>query len=105
MELRLADHDLRQIVDEVMTLASPDAARHHVHMMNESSPFPLPVKVDADLLKQALLNIVINGAQAMPNGGILTLRTRRHEGEAQVEVTDQEIEWERMRAGGRTGRG
>ena len=89
MELRLADQDLRQIVDEVMTLAFPDAAKHHVHIINESSPFALPVKVDADLLKQSLLNIVINGAQAMPNGGVLTLRTRRHEGEAQVEITDQ----------------
>jgi signal transduction histidine kinase len=89
MELQLSDHDLRSIVEEVMTLAAPDAEKHKVHMINENAPFPLPVKVDADLFKQALLNIVINGAQAMPNGGVLTLRTRRHESEAQVEITDQ----------------
>src|SRR5690349_19825764 len=35
MELRLTDHDLRSIVEEVMTLASPDAAKHMVHMVNE----------------------------------------------------------------------
>jgi signal transduction histidine kinase len=89
MELRLTDHDLRSIVDEVITLASPDAEKHKVHMISESAAFALPVKVDADLFKQALLNIVINGAQAMPNGGILTLRTRRHESEAQVEIADE----------------
>lgn len=89
MELRLADHDLRAIVEEVMTLAAPDAEKHDVHMINESTPFSLPVKIDADLFKQALLNIVINGAQAMPSGGVLTLRTRRHESEAQVEIADQ----------------
>ncbi|HEX7960538.1 MAG TPA: ATP-binding protein [Terriglobales bacterium] len=89
MELRLSDHDLRAIVDEVITLAAPDAERHNVHMMNETSPLALPVKVDADLFKQALLNIVINGAQAMPEGGVLTLRTRRHESEAQVEIEDE----------------
>lgn len=89
MELRLSDHDLRAIVEEVMTLAAPDAEKHNVHMINESSPFALPVKVDADLFKQALLNIVINGAQAMPEGGVLTLRTRRHESEGQVEIEDQ----------------
>ncbi len=89
MELKLVDRDLRAIVDDVMQLASPDSAKHNVHMVNESAPFPLPVKVDADLLKQALLNIVINGAQAMPDGGVLALRTRRYEGEAQVEISDQ----------------
>jgi len=89
MDLRLMDHDLRSIVEEVMTLASPDAAKHKVHMVNESAPLPLPVKVDADLFKQALLNIVINGAQAMPRGGVLMLRTRRHESEGQVEIADQ----------------
>jgi signal transduction histidine kinase len=43
---------------------------------------------DSDLLKQALLNIVINGAQAMENGGTLTLRTRRNGAEAQIEIQD-----------------
>ena len=33
----------------------------------------LPVRVDADLMKQALLNVVLNGVQAMPNGGRLRL--------------------------------
>src|SRR2546430_4329671 len=33
MELRLSDHDLRAIVEDVMTLASPDAEKHNVHMI------------------------------------------------------------------------
>jgi signal transduction histidine kinase len=32
---------------------------------------PLPVNIDADLLKQAVLNVIQNGAQAMPEGGQL----------------------------------
>jgi signal transduction histidine kinase len=40
-------------------------------------------------MKQALLNIVINGEQAMPNGGTLTIVARRHEGNAVIEVHDQ----------------
>ena len=32
---------------------------------------PLMANVDADLLKQAALNVIQNGAQAMPEGGTL----------------------------------
>ena len=33
-------------------------------------------KVDADLMKQAMLNVVLNGAQAMAQGGELEVRLR-----------------------------
>jgi signal transduction histidine kinase len=50
---------------------------------------PLLAKVDEDFMKQALLNIVINGEQAMTNGGTLTILARRDEGNAVIEVHDQ----------------
>jgi signal transduction histidine kinase len=34
-------------------------------------PNPLPVNIDEDLIKQAVLNVIKNGAQAMPQGGTL----------------------------------
>ena len=49
----------------------------------------LPVYVDADLMKQAILNIVINGVQAMPDGGSLKMTVRKTESAAIVEVRDQ----------------
>ena len=42
----------------------------------DPAPGPLVVKGDSDLLKQALLNVIMNGCQAMPEGGVLTVRTR-----------------------------
>ena len=45
-------------------------------------------KVDTDLMKQGLLNIIINAAQAMENGGTLTLRALRSDDEAQLEIQD-----------------
>jgi len=80
VELRLTELDMRKLVDEVATLASPEAEQHNVHIQRENSPEPLPVRIDADLVKQAVLNIVINGVQAMPEGGHLYIGTRR-EGE------------------------
>jgi PAS domain S-box-containing protein len=89
VELRLADTDLRSIVEDVAMLASPEAAKHDVTIERHASVQPLPVKVDADLVKQAVLNVVLNGLQAMSAGGVLRITTLREDGTAQVTVQDQ----------------
>jgi PAS domain S-box-containing protein len=89
MELRLVEVDLRKSLDEVTNLASPDAEKHGVHVIRDISEETLPVKIDADLVKQALLNVMINGMQAMGNGGNLTITARRVDAEAQIEISDQ----------------
>lgn len=89
VELRLADIDLRRLVDEVVVLAQPDAERHGVSIRRDFAGASLPVKVDADLVKQAVLNIVLNGVQAMPDGGELTLVGSRDDEEARLEVRDR----------------
>jgi len=88
VELQLVETDLRSLVEQVAFMAKPDCERQGVHLETEIGAEPLPAKVDIDLLKQALLNIVINGAQAMENGGTLTLRALRSDGEAQLEIQD-----------------
>jgi PAS domain S-box-containing protein len=50
---------------------------------------PLLVRVDADLMKQAILNLVINGVQAMTTEGTLTLTARRDGDMILAEVRDQ----------------
>jgi signal transduction histidine kinase len=45
--------------------------------------------VDVDLIKQAMLNVVLNGVQAMPNGGSLTIATHRDEDTVVTEITDE----------------
>ncbi len=88
VELRLGDVDLRRIVDEVVVLASPDAERHGVSIVRDFPRETMPVKVDADLVKQAVLNIVLNGVQAMATGGTLNLVGTRVDDQAQLEVRD-----------------
>jgi signal transduction histidine kinase len=88
VELRLADVDLRRLVDEVVVLAQPDAERHGVSIVRDFPGESLPVKVDADLVKQAVLNIVLNGVQAMPGGGELRLVGSLADDDAQLEIRD-----------------
>ena len=65
---------MRSIVSSVLMLASAGLETYNVTMVSELPDHPVMVKVDADLLKQALLNVVLNGAQAMPDGGELSVR-------------------------------
>jgi PAS domain S-box-containing protein len=92
-DLQLEEVDLRKILQDVSLLAAPDAARHGVHIAQELSHDhdhgPLMVRVDSDLMKQAILNLVLNGVQSMTAGGTLTLRARRDDEMILAEVLDQ----------------
>jgi signal transduction histidine kinase len=73
----------------VATLAGPDAEQHGVTVRRELPDEPMLVKVDSDFIKQAFLNIVLNGVQAMPNGGTLTIATHREEESVITEIRDE----------------
>ena len=88
-DLHLDDVDLRKMFEEVAVLAAPDAARHGVKVVRELPAEPLMVRVDPDLMKQAILNLVINGVQAMAKGGTLTLVAMRTEENIVGEIRDQ----------------
>ncbi len=100
-DLRLEEVDLRKILESVSVLAAPDAAHHGVRMVLElpnpdpsnhdpsNQDDPLMVRVDSDLMKQAILNLVLNGVQSMTEGGTLTLAARRDDEMILAEVRDQ----------------
>jgi PAS domain S-box-containing protein len=90
-DLRLEDVDLRDILESVSVLAAPDASRHRVRVLLELSKDDdvLMVRVDSDLMKQAILNLVLNGVQSMTAGGTLTLKARRDDEMILAEVQDQ----------------
>jgi len=88
-ELHLEEIDLRRLIDEVALLALPDAESHNVRILREVPEEALNVKVDIDLVKTALLNVVINGEQAMTHGGDLSLSVRREENIALIEIRDE----------------
>ena len=90
-DLHLEDADVRLILDEVSLLAAPDAEQHGVKLVRELPPQALQVKVDVDLIKQAILNVVLNGVQAMPEGGILSIAARIDEDVVVAEVRDQGV--------------
>jgi len=88
-DLHLEETDLRSLLEEVAGLVGPDAERHGITLVEELPEEPVPVKVDVDFIKQAMLNVVLNGVQAMPNGGQLTICARRDDDSVITEIRDQ----------------
>ena len=92
VEVHLQPIDLNTIVTQVTALASTEAQERGVTINKQLDPDPLVIKGDADLLKQTLLNVIINGCQAMPEGGPLKVATSRgQDGSARITITDRGI--------------
>lgn len=89
MDLKLREHDLRQVVDGVIELTAAEMREHGVLVLVESPEEPLMVRVDSELIRQALLNLLLNGMQAMPQGGKLRVILHRDHQFADVELIDE----------------
>jgi len=90
--LELRPLDLRELVAEGLQIASREAARRHVQIKTErAGEFP-PVKGDRVLLQQVLLNLILNGMDAMANTPeserCLRIRMDENDDDIEVAVTD-----------------
>lgn len=90
VELRLAETDLRRTLEDVVLLATPQAGQQGIKIVRKIPNEPLLVRIDSDLIKQAVLNVVLNGIQAMSSqGGAMTISATRENSIVTVDVTDQ----------------
>jgi signal transduction histidine kinase len=89
VELRLREQDLRSVIDDVLALASAELSTRNVTVESSMPDKPLIANVDADLLKQAALNVIENGAQAMPEGGTLRVVLEEQRKFAVLRIADQ----------------
>ena len=87
IELQARPLDLDEVVQQVLALVSVDAEAKNIHIETELTD-KLWLNGDPDLLKQAILNVVNNGLEAMSEGGKLVIRTEWIADECQIRVTD-----------------
>ena len=79
--------DVARLVEEVVFLLSPEMDEARVQCIREI-PQGLKVFVDVDQFKRALVNLVKNGVQAMPEGGVLRLTGEKENGNTVIRVAD-----------------
>ena len=86
--LHPVDQPLAAVINEVCDFWEPQAQAHGIVMRTYHDPQPSCSPLDADLFKQAILNLLLNAQQAMPDGGELMLITRRVGSWNVLEVVD-----------------
>ncbi len=91
MELQLRLVDLREVIAAVAALSSVEMRQQNVSLVVDAPPESVMVHVDADLIQQALLNLVLNAMQAMDKGGEVKISLRRETHVAVIEVADDGV--------------
>jgi len=74
-EPELASVPVESLLAEVQTLLTPELAKNRIELSLEASP-PLRVKADAAQIKQVLINLIQNAADAIGQDGLIKLRAR-----------------------------
>jgi len=80
--------DLRRLVGELADFFAPQAEAAKIVMRTTLPDHPVTCSVDPDFLKQAMLNLMINAADAMADGGELIIRLSASRSRALIEVID-----------------
>jgi hypothetical protein len=88
VEIRPVETEIEPLVREVFALAEPQARKNRVQLLFLRDGAPPPLRVDRDLIKQALLNLVLNGCQAMPQGGELKVIPHAAAHAVELEISD-----------------
>ena len=89
VELQLREQDLRLVIGDVLSLAVEELSTRNVILISHLSGRPVVANVDADLLKQAVLNVIQNGAQALVDGGRLEVTLAEEGKNAVLRVADE----------------
>lgn len=76
MELVRKPVDLNLLLEDMVDFFHPQAQLQRVQLRLKRCPDPLVVPLDERLIKQALLNLLINAVHAMPDGGEIILWAR-----------------------------
>src|SRR6266481_4876314 len=88
VELKLEATDLAELLREVVRVAQPQMQKAGVEVEEFLGNGVPEVWADRDLLKQAVLNLVLNAAEAMSTGGELRVELARRGEMAEISVSD-----------------
>lgn len=85
IEEEFSRENLNDILSSVTDLYQHDKK---IHISADLSREPLMVNCAPDELRRVFINLVKNSTEALPKGGVVMLRSYRHQNEAIVEVVD-----------------
>ncbi len=88
VEPQMRPTDLCEVSADIASLVKPHATARGIAIEVRSATDAAWIRADRDLLKQAILNVVMNGIEAMTDGGVLSIETRSAGPFVEVAVSD-----------------
>jgi PAS domain S-box-containing protein len=87
-KVNLEEGSVNEVVSDLLAFLKEDAAGRRIMVQEALEDSLPPVQLDARQLRQALLNIVKNSIEAMPEGGKLTVTTGAKDGWVEIRIAD-----------------
>jgi two-component system NtrC family sensor kinase len=86
-----AQVNLNGLIEETVRFIERSAALQHIEIALDLDPDLPPLFVDADLIKQVLINILVNAQQAITEHGNILVRSRVHESRKFTNCGDESV--------------
>ncbi len=87
--LILRKNDLVNVVEEVLELVEQELKENGISLNRVYPPDGIQGRMDAGLIKQAIINLIKNAVQAMPGGGEISIRLEKEDAYLKFSITDQ----------------
>jgi signal transduction histidine kinase len=84
-------HDIRDTVRRAVNLVEGHAVQHKVGIAERFPKTPVIVDADPEQLHQVLVNLLLNGIESMPKGGVLEVAIDASDGTCRLSVTDSGV--------------
>jgi signal transduction histidine kinase len=88
VQLVLEEVNVGESAADILNLLEPEATQKGIQISLDQPPEPVLVRADSDLLRQAILNIAVNGLEAMEGGGHLSIRVEKNRETCLIRIQD-----------------
>ena len=89
--LKLNPADLNELLTRLLNFFAPQAEADNIEVIRYLDPDLPHVMMESETLYAAILNLVINAQQAMPDGGQLVIRTRGTKSGVAIDLIDNGV--------------
>jgi len=88
LNLTRSSRNLNRIVNGILELLQPQITANKVDVRLALSDDASSGMIDESSLRDALMNLILNAVEAMPNGGRLSITSERNEDKLRLEIAD-----------------
>ena len=88
MSLTLSLGDLNETVTDILELLRPQLRANQVEVLLSTGDHPAYAMLDESSIRGALMNLMLNAVEAMPDGGILSVGINQTNEKLQLKITD-----------------